>query len=103
MKLLKNIKGCYLFFIVLAFLVNSVYAEESRGYKIQKKRLNKPSRIVLKAEELRQSIFIYDGMREGDIDIAMDAQFNRIENMMFVRTLISNDEGEEEVQEDGCD
>ena len=103
MKYLKNTMKYFPFFILILFVTNSAYADETRAYKIQKKRLNKPSKIVKKAEELRQSIFIYDGMKDGDIDVALDGQFNRIENMMFVRTLISNEEGEEEVQEDGCD
>jgi hypothetical protein len=79
------------------------YCDESKIYQIQKKRLFSPAKVVRKAEELRQSVFIYDGMKEGDIEKAMEEQFDRVENMMFVRTLVTNEEGEEEVEEDGCD
>jgi len=81
----------------------TAYSEEDRFYKIQKKRLQNPSKIVKKAEALRQSIFIYDGLKEEDVDSAMDSQFSRIENMMFIRTRITTEAGEEEVQEEGCD
>jgi hypothetical protein len=33
----------------------------------------------------------------------MDEQFGRIENMMFVGTVIEREDGELEVEEDGCD
>ena len=33
----------------------------------------------------------------------MDEQFDRIENMMFVRTRYIQPDGEIEVEEDGCD
>jgi hypothetical protein len=33
----------------------------------------------------------------------MDEQFQRIENMMFVRTQYIQEDGDIEVEEDGCD
>jgi hypothetical protein len=46
---------------------------------------------------------IYDGLRYATVTRAMDEQFDRIENMMFVGTLIEREDGDFEVEEDGCD
>jgi hypothetical protein len=102
MKVIKTI-GVLCFAMLLVSGVNIAVADADRIYQIQKKRLDQPSSIVRKAEQLRQSIFIYEGMREQDVENAMEYQFDRIENMMFIKTRLLNEEGEEEVEEDGCD
>ena len=83
--------------------LNSAAADEDRIYQIQKKRLDRPSRVVRKAEQLRQSVFIYESMKQQDVENAMEQQFDRIENMMFIKTRLLNEEGEEEIEEDGCE
>jgi hypothetical protein len=54
---------------------------------------------------------IYDGLTDKQIAKAMDTQFDRIESMMFVRTIVTNDEGNAVrdsetgqviVEDDGC-
>jgi len=54
---------------------------------------------------------IYDGLKDTQIRKAMDTQFDRIESMMFVRTVVTNEEGNVErdsesgqvvVEDDGC-
>ena len=53
--------------------------------------------------EQRGRIMIYDGMTDTQITKAMDTQFDRIESMMFVRTIVTNNEtGELMVEDDGC-
>ena len=53
--------------------------------------------------EKRGRIMIYDGLKDAQIEQVMDTQFDRIESMMFVRTIITNDETDEEtVEDDGC-
>lgn len=61
--------------------------------------------------EKRGRIVIYDGLRDTQITQAMDTQFDRIQSMMFVRTIATDAEGEilrdEEtdtivVEDDGC-
>jgi len=68
----------------------------------QYKVLFSPSADILEAEA-RGRIMIYDGLHYTTVARAMDEQFNRIENMMFVGTLIEQEDGELEVEEDGCD
>ena len=48
-------------------------------------------------------VMIYDGLKYTTVMRAMDEHFDRIENMMFVRTVYEQDDGEELVEEDGCD
>lgn len=43
--------------------------------------------------ERKGRIVIYDNLKSSDIDRALEEQFDRIENMMFVSTLITDDEG----------
>ncbi len=46
---------------------------------------------------------IYGGMDNETVERAMDEQFNRIDNMMFTRIHHVRDNGEEYVDDDGCD
>ena len=45
---------------------------------------------------------INDGLRNETVEQALDHQFGRIENMMFVRTVYVQENGEQEVDDD-CD
>ena len=47
-------------------------------------------------------VYIYDGLRESDVDWALDTQFERIDSMMFVRTIRVTEAGELEMDSD-CD
>jgi hypothetical protein len=64
--------------------------------------INNPSNAQLKVEE-RGRVFIYDGLHEADVELAMNTQFARLDNMMFVRTKVETPEGEVESEDDGCD
>lgn len=67
-----------------------------------------PSQIE---RENRGRIMIYDGLTDTKIARAMDTQFDRIESMMFVRTVVTDSQGEAlrdtetgapVVEDDGC-
>ena len=68
----------------------------------QYKTLFAPSDYTLKAEA-KGRIMIYDGLTSKTVDKAMDEQYDRIDNMMFVRILHEQDNGEYYVEDDGCD
>lgn len=68
----------------------------------QQKMLLSPSTGALKAE-LQGRVMIYDGLQSNVVDMAMDQQFERIENMMFVRTSSVDENGDITVDEDDCD
>jgi hypothetical protein len=64
-------------------------------------QLLNPSAGQLKAEQ-HGRVAIYDGLHESTVDRALDTQFGRIQNMMFVRVTHTTPEGGEWV-DDECD
>ncbi len=94
---LANVKNILLASILTvtgtsAFAMNSFY----------QKTLFNPSDSMLKAES-RGRIMIYDSMDNETVERAMDEQFDRIDNMMFVRTHYVQANGDHYVDDDGCD
>jgi len=84
-------------------LIGSTMATSSYAFEdYYQKILFEPSEAVLEAEA-RGRVTIYDGLHYATVMRAMDEQFNRINNMMFVGTVIEQEDGEFSVEEDGCD
>ena len=80
------------------------------GKSWQMTRLFAPGAAAL-AQEAAGGIVIYEGIRDVDVERAMDEQFDRLEHMMFVGTVITNDDGEplvdpetgqEKTEDDDC-
>jgi hypothetical protein len=78
--------------------------------EIELRRLFEPTPAELQSEA-KGRIFIYEGLRDTDVEQAMEQQFNRIESMMFIRVQRTNEKGEVKkdpktgavlVQDDGC-
>lgn len=88
--------------VAAIFIGISLFSSARAVDEYQQKVLFSPSSSVL-AAEARGRIMIYDGLRQATVTRAMDEQFDRIENMMFVGTVIEQEDGELEVEEDGCD
>ena len=84
--------------VLLALTSMPAHAMDNYQYK----SLFTPSDFTLIAEA-KGRIMIYDGMTSETIDKAMDEQFNRIDNMMFVRIIHEQENGEYYVEDDGCD
>ncbi len=59
----------------------------------QMTRLFAPGAAAL-AQEARGTVVIYEGIRDVDVERAMDEQFERLEHMMFVGTVITSEDGE---------
>ena len=62
--------------------------------------------------ERRGRVVIYDGLHDTVIEQALDEQYDRIEGMMFINTVVTDDNGvpltdpvtgELLVENDGCD
>ena len=68
----------------------------------QMKTIYEPASYVLN-REARGAVTIYDGFTSQEVDQVMDDHFNRIENMMFTRVVVTSPDGEVEVMDDGCD
>lgn len=50
--------------------------------------------------ESRGAVMIYDGLTDKQVDQAMEVQFDRIDSMMFIRTVETDEEGEPVVDEE---
>jgi hypothetical protein len=93
---------------VLCFVSGIISAGELS--EIELRRLFEPTDAELRAEAAGR-IYIYDGLRDIDIERAMEAEFDRVENMMFIRekktdqkgeVLKDLETGEVLVEDDGC-
>ena len=77
--------------------------------KWQTNRLFEPTTYQRKKESQGQ-IMIYDGLRDTTVKDALDGNFDRIENMMFTRVIVTDFNGQPQVDElgntlvedDGC-
>lgn len=85
--------------VVLMLICTTTSAFAMDSY--QKKMLFTPSDSMLKAEA-KGRIMIYDGMESEMVDKAMNEQFDRIDNMMFIRIHHTQDGGGYLVEDDGC-
>ncbi len=81
-------------------LMSSVSAYAANDY--QTNVLLSPSSGILEAEA-KGRIMIYDSLENETVERAMSEQFERIENMMFIRTQYIQEDGEYEVEDEGCD
>jgi hypothetical protein len=85
--------------LAAALVMHALTASAADSY--QEKVLFEPHQSQRLAEA-RGRIMIYDGLDSTVVDKAMDEQFDRIDNMMFVRTHNTSEEGDEYVDDDGC-
>jgi len=98
----------FLFSIFLAGMAACVWAADVR--EIELRRLFEPTPSE-RTQEAGGRIYIYDGLRDKDIEQAIDEEFDRVESMMFIRekktdengeVLTDPDTGDAMVQDDGC-
>lgn len=69
-------------FLVLSSLAVGAQLPWATDYQTQ--RLFAPTPRMLE-EERAGRVFIYDALDTREVDAALDTQFERIENMMFIR------------------
>ena len=94
--------------LVLQFSSTTVHAGQLDDWYL--KQLFEPSQAQLVAEQ-RGKVFIYSGLKDTQVARAMDEHFNRVENMMFANTIVTDADGrvkknsltgEVVVEDDGC-
>jgi hypothetical protein len=86
--------------LIISFAVTALPSSGAAGGYEEDVLLN-PSKATLIAESTGR-VTIYDGLENTLVEHALDTQFDRIENMMFVRTRWTLPDGSEEVDGD-CD
>jgi hypothetical protein len=97
--------------LTLGFLLLPLagWAGNTSVYQWQIARLMTPT-VEQQKREQSGHVFIYEGLKDKDIELALDTQHNRIEYMMFVNTIRTDEDGEplidpdtgEVVTDDGC-
>ena len=78
--------------IVLSVSAPASVADNDKIDSYQQNALFHPSSNQLRRES-QGFVYIYDGMTDKTIDKAMDDQPGRIESMMFVNTLMTDENG----------
>ena len=77
----------------------------------QQRRLEQPTEAELQWER-NNHVMIYEGMKDREVEHALDNHFNRVQSMMFVNTVVTDDKGnplkdpesgDVVVEHDGCD
>jgi hypothetical protein len=90
---------------------NSILADDGSARSWQLSLLFNPGEQQYQMER-RGRVFIYDGLLDSEVERALDEQYHRVESMMFVNTVITDedgfplrdeDTGEMLVENDGCD
>jgi hypothetical protein len=87
--------------VSLILVLPLLQAQSAAADGFQERRLLAPTA----AEEHMESqgrVYIYDGLHEETVDRAMDTQFDRVQNMMFVGTKYTTATGEVYASND-CD
>ena len=96
--------------VIAAVLVMGIAGPAEAQENWQEKMLFDPSASQLELEK-RGRVMIYDGLKDTQVAQAMDTQFDRIESMMFVRTVATDAKGQvlhdkqtgdAVVEDDGC-
>lgn len=81
--------------------VNGTNSHDSSASAYSRTLLFNPTQSQIKAES-RGRVTIYDGLDNSDVETALDTQFDRIDNMMFVRTRHTLKDGSVE-EDDDCE
>jgi hypothetical protein len=75
-------------------------ADPSSMKSWQMDRLFAPTQYDLK-REAKGRVMIYDGLADRDVERALDKQFDRLEHMMFIRVVVTDDSGKARYSETG--
>lgn len=90
-------------FIPLIIVIFTPLSAAASGYSdYQLRRLLTPTAGEVIAES-NGKVHIYDGLTATQVDEALNRHFPRIDNMMFTRIVQIDEQGEQYVEDDGCD
>ena len=107
----RKIHSILIMLAMSSIFSNSTLADDDPARNWQLSLLFNPGEQQYEIES-RGRVFIYDGLRDSEVERALDEQYDRVESMMFVNTVITDedgvplrdeDTGEMLVENDGCD
>lgn len=94
---MEKIKICIcraMFFLLLTTAAGASYGKEmDLMYEFQLEQLLDPTNEQLYMENDGQ-VFIYDGLKDSDIQLALDNQQHRMHSMMFVNVVWTDESGQ---------
>ena len=97
--------------MVVLFVALSACASVTQPLTWQQRRLEQPTTAELQWERSGH-VMIYEGMTDREVELALEDHFNRVQSMMFVNTVVTDDKGnpvkdpesgEVVTENDGCD
>jgi hypothetical protein len=94
-------KNLLLLIVIPVLSISFTVAADSQS-DYQLRRLFDPTDSEY-AAEYKGRIHIYDGLTSVQVDDALNKHFPRIDNMMFTRIVQIDEQGEQYVEDDGCD
>ena len=106
-----KIHNVLIMLMMLSIFSHSILADDDSQQSWQLSLLFNPGDHQYEMER-RGRVFIYDGLRDTEVERALDEQYGRVESMMFINTVMTDDEGaplrdpdtgEMLVENDGCD
>lgn len=88
--------------MICQLLGSAALADPDTDWQLE--MIHEPSAAQMKVEE-RGRVYIYDRLDDADVELAMNMQFDRLDNMMFVRTKpkVETTGQETESVDDDCD
>ena len=86
-------KVTFLTSLMTASLATGIAFAETDYREWQLDRIHSPTQQQL-AREQTGRVTIYDGLRDTDVQHAMETRFDRIASMMFVRTITTDPAGQ---------
>jgi hypothetical protein len=89
----RNVFSAVLLAVPFVAVFGSAAVADDMDYQWQMQLLFSPTQQQLQLEN-QGEIIIYRGVKSIDIALAMDRYFDRIDNMMFVNTVQTDDDGE---------
>ncbi len=75
------------------FAAPSDHQDEDVNASWQQKAILAPYQSQLESENKYDTIYIYQGVKDKTVEQAMDEQFDRLEHMMFVSTVVTDESG----------
>jgi hypothetical protein len=93
-RLVSSARAMAIALLLAAQPGNAMELDPDKGlHDWQVRRLMQPSPQELERERMG-SVYIYDGLTDREVEIALDKHFGRIEHMMFVGTVNRDAGGE---------
>ena len=103
-------KICFLCMVVLSVALSGC-AHSTQPLTWQQRRLEQPTEAELQWERSGH-VMIYEGMTDREVELALEDHFNRVQSMMFINTVVTDDKGNPlkdpesgkiVTEKDGCD